>query len=368
MSLTLSKRAAALAFRGLLAAAGLLSLGAADRPAPAILADINAVEVPQLAPKDRSDREKVQAFLPVLKKAVMRKATLIGELYQTHPDSPELATLMPERWQALSSMPGAGAETVKGEVADVLAKGKDQKLVAEAAFLKVVFAFQNGGKKPDPAALMAAFEEFARRAPKDPRGAMILGALAEQEPDKAKQEALNRRIEKDYPDSPAVKAIAAARRQAEGVGKPFAIDFNDAIKGSRVDAAGLKGKVVIVDFWATWCGPCVAEMPTMKKLYAEYKPQGVEFVGVSLDAPRDQGGFEQLKAFVEKNDIQWPQYYEGKTPATEFATNWGIQAIPTVFAVDAEGNLASVEARGKLEEIIPDLLAKAKKAKGEAKP
>jgi len=302
---------------------------------------------------------------------VMRKATLIGELYQTHPDSPELATLLPERWKALSSMPGAGAETVKGEVADVLAKAKDPKLVAEAAFLEVVFAFQKAGQDAKPETLMPAFEKFARRFPKDPRGAMILGDLAERTTDESKKGDLIKRLEKDYPDSQAAKMMTASQRKGEDIGKPFAIEFNDAIKGSQVNSASLKGKVVIVDFWATWCPPCVAEMPTMKKLYAEYKPQGVEFVGVSLDGPRDQGGYDKLKAFVEKNDIQWPQYYEGKTPATDFASEWGIQAIPTVFAVDADGNLASVDAGGKkLEKIITELLAKAKKSKenAEAKP
>ncbi len=56
----------------------------------------------------------------------------------------------------------------------------------------------------------------------------------------------------------------------------------------------LKGKVVVIDFWATWCGPCVAEMPNMKKLYAEYKDKGVEFVGVSLDKSKEQGGLDKL--------------------------------------------------------------------------
>ena len=123
---------------------------------------------------------------------------------------------------------------------------------------------------------------------------------------------------------------------------------------------------MVVDFWATWCGPCVAEIPTMKKIYAEYKDKGVEFVGVSLDRPRDEGGYDKLKAFVEKNQLGWPQYYEGKTSASEFAQEWGVQGIPTVFVVDAEGNLASVEGRGHLETLIPELLAKAKKA--DAKP
>jgi hypothetical protein len=98
-------------------------------------------------------------------------------------------------------------------------------------------------------------------------------------------------------------------------------------------------------------------MPTMKKLYAEFKDKGVEFVGISLDQPEESGkGLTKLKAFVAENEIGWPQYYQGHFWESEFSRSWGIDGIPCVFIVDKAGNLHSTEARGKLEELIPELL------------
>ena len=334
------------------------------RPADKILADINAVELPKV-PENREDRAAVQEFLLKRQKAADARSALILELYKSHPDAAELPKLLSERWQGVM-VPGPKGEQLKAEMDEVLAKGKNEKLVAEAAFFKGVMAFQKAGADSDADTLMPIAEEFIKRAPKDPRGAMFLDAVGSKMTDEVKKGELAKRIEKDYPDSPVARQKAGERRLRDAVGKPFEVEFTEAIKGGQVSSASLKGKVVVVDFWATWCGPCVREMPTMKKLYAEYKDKGVEFIGVSLDAPREQGGYDSLKSFVEKNKIEWPQYYEGKVSASEFAANWGINSIPTVFAVDADGKLASTDARGKLEKLIPDLLAKTKK--GEPKP
>ena len=143
---------------------------------------------------------------------------------------------------------------------------------------------------------------------------------------------------------------------AEQVGKPFELTFTDAIGGKEISVQkDLKGKVVVVDFWATWCPPCVRAVPGMKKLYAQYKDKGVEFIGVSLDLSEADGGLAALKEFVSKNGITWPQYYQGEG---DLSSRWAVSAIPTLFVIDADGKLASADARGNIEKLIPELIAK----------
>ncbi len=185
-----------------------------------------------------------------------------------------------------------------------------------------------------------------------------------------RRDKLRERIIREYPDSFWGRMLQGELRQQERVGDPFELEFTDAISGRHVSMKDLRGQVVVVDFWATWCGPCVAEIPEMLRIYAEYHDKGVEFIGVSHDVPEADGGLEALRNFVKERRIPWPQYFEGRdnkgvvtgTPINDFSESWGINGIPTVFVVDAQGKLYSTEARGKLDTLIPRLLKNAGRA------
>ena len=97
-------------------------------------------------------------------------------------------------------------------------------------------------------------------------------------------------------------------------------------------------------------------MPEMKELYAAYADKGVEFIGISLDESEQEGGLAKLSKFCNEKNIEWPQYFQGDYWTSEFSTSWGIDWVPTMFVIDQKGNLHSYNARGKLHDMIPELL------------
>ena len=133
--------------------------------------------------------------------------------------------------------------------------------------------------------------------------------------------------------------------------KPLDMKFT-AVDGREVDLAKLQGKVVLIDFWATWCGPCVAELPNVLKAYKELHPKGFEIIGISLDSDK-----AKLESFVKARGMEWPQFFDGKSWRNEISSKYGINSIPAMWLVNKKGMVVSTNARGALEEKVQKLLA-----------
>ncbi|HSH94353.1 MAG TPA: TlpA disulfide reductase family protein [Roseimicrobium sp.] len=170
----------------------------------------------------------------------------------------------------------------------------------------------------------------------------------------------------NFPDSPlgkqvdqiieSVKSQLAVWKiqKSLAVGTVFPNFSEKDLDGRPLSVSGFKGKVVLVDFWATWCGPCVRELPNLIQAYEKYHDRGFEIIGISLDENE-----QALRSFIAEQKMPWPQYFEKSEGLNKLATKYAAISIPTTYLLDREGKIIARNLRGEeLDVALQALFAK----------
>ena len=153
------------------------------------------------------------------------------------------------------------------------------------------------------------------------------------------------------PESPSHSSLVTT----SSTSAPASADATDlaftAEDGTHVDLARMRGKVVLLDFWATWCPPCRGEVPNVVAAYNTYHAQGFEVIGVSLDQDRDA-----MTQFTAENGMPWPQYFDGQGWNNALAQRFGVDSIPQMWLFDRQGRLVTKDGREDLAGQVASLL------------
>ncbi len=173
--------------------------------------------------------------------------------------------------------------------------------------------------------------------------------------------ALDKGLTEKYPNNNDVKSfhgmvqqteMTLSRTQAIKVGAEAPELMLPMPNGKDLALSNLRGKVVLIDFWASWCGPCRKELPNVKRCYEKYKSKGFEIYGVSLDKERD----EWIEA-ISKEGLTWPQVSDLKFWESEAVRIYAVQSIPFTVLIDKDGKILATDLRGAdLDEKLAEVL------------
>ncbi len=298
------------------------------------------------------------------------RAALLGQLnslietadtfWQRHPDNTRVweakMILLQTRLDRgkLENKP-ADLRSVEADVRDITGATTAPLTVrAEAAYTLIELRAAILLDKPDSSQLAALDAEVAALIEHYPQTQQAIQApwlrlSVYEKVNRARAEALLKEMANDK--NPQVAHEANRRLKAQELTKkPLELKFT-TVDGKAFDLAKLRGKVVLVDFWATWCGPCRMEIPHVVNIYKKLHEKGFEIVGISLDSSKDK-----LVAYAKEKEMTWPQYFDGLTWNNKISSSYGISGIPTMWLVDKKGFVRNTEARADLENQVNKLL------------
>jgi peroxiredoxin len=155
-----------------------------------------------------------------------------------------------------------------------------------------------------------------------------------------------------YNDNPNVRQkVQNDLKRLDKVGKPAPAFAAVDIVGHQVRLDAYRGKYVLIDFWATWCAPCISELPRLQAAYRLYGGAGLEIIGVSLDEQKTA-----VTDFVKARNLPWPQLHNA-TSSADLVESFGVGSIPATYLIDPQGRVVRLDLRGKkLDQVLSQLI------------
>jgi len=304
-----------------------------------LLAELEEVDEAAAKATSASDQAKYHA----------RRADLIQQIANSTSDAADRAQWIRQLADMLSAaaqsgeFPG-GVERLEKLYAKLAKNDADKELAAYTRFrfLSADYGQSLQSENADFAKIQTAWlkdlEQYVKDYPESPDTAeamLQLGIAEEFAGQDAPAKKWYAEIVKNFPNSQAAKKAAGAARRLDSVGQAIPLR-GTTLDGKSFDLASLKGRVVLVHYWATWCEPCKADLATIKELIAKYGRSGFLAVGINLDNDR-----QTALAFLKQNRLPWPQLHEDGGLDSRLANEMGILTLPTMILLDKDGKVAN---------------------------
>jgi thiol-disulfide isomerase/thioredoxin len=211
------------------------------------------------------------------------------------------------------------------------------QLAEDEKAVEQVLQFERAAEKSLNLKLFAA-EQYARTRNSEKAKTLVNAVLKESET--------------KFPDIHQEAKTTLFRVAPEGLVFPEFPEWAKDTEGKPLRVADYRGKLLLIDFWATWCPPCKDEVPNLAAAYGKYREKGFEVIGISFDYSE-----KEFRDFVKNMKMTWREYYDGLGWDNKVGKVYGIGAIPAMYLLDKEGKVISGNARGpRLEEILKKYL------------